>query len=52
LGRVVPEFKHPDFHEVIVSPYRVIYRIKDGSGLIEVIRVWHAARDTPEFEIE
>ena len=52
LGRVVPEFKQPDFHELIVSPYRVIYRIKDGSDLIEVIRVWHAARDTPELEIE
>jgi plasmid stabilization system protein ParE len=49
MGRVVPEFNHPDLHEVIVSPYRIIYRIKEDSPLIEVIRVWHAARDTPEL---
>ena len=49
MGRVVPEFNQPDLHEVIVSPYRIIYRIKEDPPLIEVIRVWHAARDTPEL---
>jgi plasmid stabilization system protein ParE len=50
MGRVVPEFNKQDLHEVIVSPYRIIYRLNDESKLIEVIRVWHAARDTPEVE--
>jgi len=50
IGRVVPEFNKQDLHEVIVSPYRIIYRLNDESKLIEVIRVWHAARDTPEVE--
>jgi len=50
MGRVVPEFNQKDLFEVIVSPYRIIYRLKGDSGLIEVIRVWHADRDTPEIE--
>ena len=50
MGRVVPEFNQQDLHEVVVSPYRIIYRLKDEAELIEIIRVWHAARDTPEIE--
>jgi plasmid stabilization system protein ParE len=50
MGRVVPEFNKQDLREVIVSPYRIIYRLNDESKLIEVIRIWHAARDTPEVE--
>ena len=48
MGRVVPEFGQQDLHEVLVAPYRIIYRLKDD--LIEVVRVWHAARDMPEIE--
>jgi len=50
MGRVVPEFNQQDLHEVIVSPCRIIYRLNDDASLIEVIRVWHAARDTPEIQ--
>ena len=49
MGRVVPEFNQQDLHEVIVSPYRIIYRLNEDARLIEIIRVWHAARDTPEI---
>ncbi len=50
MGRIVPEFNQQDLHEVIVSPYRIIYRVKDESNLIEIIRIWHGARDTPELK--
>ena len=50
IGRVVPEFNQQDLHEVIVSPYRIIYRLNEESKLIQVIRVWDATRDTPEIE--
>lgn len=49
LGRVVPEFSQQDLHEVIVRPYRVVYRIRDQSEVIEVLRIWHSARDTPKI---
>ena len=47
LGRQVPEFNQPDLREVLVSPYRIVYRVKDEDQLVEIVRVWHAARDTP-----
>ena len=46
-GRVVPEFGADDIREVILSPYRIIYRVRHSH--VEVIRFWHAARGTPEL---
>lgn len=48
MGRVVPEKRDPRIREIIVRPYRVIYRVIHESHLIEVVRVWHAARGQPE----
>lgn len=50
IGRIVREFNQRDIREVAVSPYRIIYRLKVESKVIEVIRVWHAARDKPEIK--
>lgn len=50
LGRKVPEFHQENLREVVVSPYRIVYRITDDIELIEILRVWHAARDVPEIE--
>lgn len=50
LGRIVPEFNQPDLHEVLVAPFRIIYRLNDEKELIEILRLWHAARDTPDIE--
>jgi toxin ParE1/3/4 len=41
-GRVVPEFNNPDIREVIVGPYRVVYRIY--SGFVGVVRIHHSSR--------
>jgi toxin ParE1/3/4 len=49
LGRVVPEFNQAHLRETVVGPYRVIYRCNQLTELIEIVRVWHAARDTPEI---
>jgi len=49
LGRVVPEFEDPVIREIVVRSYRVVYRLDDSRHLVEVIRFWHAARDTPEI---
>lgn len=47
LGRVVPEFGNPFLREVIVIPYRVIYRILPEKRSIEVLAVVHSARRLP-----
>jgi toxin ParE1/3/4 len=41
-GRVVPEFPDLPYREVIVSPYRFFYRVKDP--LVWVVAVWHGAQ--------
>ncbi|HEY0365225.1 MAG TPA: type II toxin-antitoxin system RelE/ParE family toxin, partial [Pyrinomonadaceae bacterium] len=46
-GRVVPEFDDESIRELIVRAYRIIYRLNHNERSIEVIRFWHAARDTP-----
>ena len=48
-GRIVPEFRDPRIREVIRRPCRIVYRIKANGGLIEIARVWHAARGIPEL---
>jgi toxin ParE1/3/4 len=48
-GRVVPELGRQDIREIIVSPYRVMYRRKDD--LVEIAAVRHEAREFDERAI-
>ena len=41
-GRTVPELNRPEIRELIVRPYRVVYRHR--SGVVEIVTVFHAAR--------
>jgi toxin ParE1/3/4 len=45
-GRVVPEFPDLPYREVIVSPYRFFYRIKEAT--VWVVAVWHGAQPPQE----
>ena len=47
-GRVVPEIGRQDIREIIVSPYRVMYRRTDD--LMEIAAVRHDARGFDEKE--
>ncbi len=44
-GRKVPEFEDYDFREVIFRNYRIIYRISEENKDIEILSVFHSARD-------
>ncbi|MBF0139081.1 MAG: type II toxin-antitoxin system RelE/ParE family toxin [Magnetococcales bacterium] len=48
-GRSLPEFPDLPHREVIVPPYRFIYRVSDDT--VWVVAVWHGARllANPEF---
>jgi len=48
-GRVVPEFKDSTIREIIHRPCRIVYRIKARQNMVEIVRVWHAARGVPEI---
>ena len=41
-GRTLPEFPDIPYREVIVTPYRFFYRIKDN--MVWVVAVWHGAQ--------
>jgi toxin ParE1/3/4 len=41
-GRVLPEFPDLPFREVVVSPYRFFYRVKDDA--VWVVAAWHSAQ--------
>jgi addiction module RelE/StbE family toxin len=49
LGRVVPEFKIETIREIVHRPYRIVYRVFEDRKTIEIPRVWHAARGTPDI---
>jgi addiction module RelE/StbE family toxin len=46
-GRMVPEFGRPDLRELVVRPYRLVYRVREE--VIEVVTVFHAARLLPNL---
>jgi plasmid stabilization system protein ParE len=44
-GRKVPEFDHPAIRELILSPYRIVYRVDERRKIVGVARFWHGAQD-------
>lgn len=50
MGRVVPEFDEPTIREIVVRAYRVIYRVDHRDSRVDIARVWHGARGTPQLE--
>src|SRR2546422_11469493 len=49
IGRVVPEYQRTTLREIIVRSYRIVYRVNHERSPIEIARVWHAARGTPQL---
>lgn len=49
MGRIVPEFDLPHMRELILKPYRIIYRLKKTERVVEIVRIWHAARGVPKI---
>ena len=46
-GRIVPERNTPEIREVIVRPYRIVYRVRPG--LVEIATVFRASRLIPDL---
>ncbi len=49
IGRTVPEFRRPDIRELVYRSYRIIYRVREGETILEIVRIWHAARGFPQI---
>ena len=50
LGKVFREARRESLREFSVPPYRVFYEINDDQKQIEVISIWHGARQEPELK--
>ena len=46
-GRIVPERGQPELRELIVRPYRLVYRLSDDS--IQIVTVFRASRLFPHI---
>lgn len=47
MGRAVPEFADPTVPELIVAPYRLIYRYQRERDRVQIIAVVHGSRMLP-----
>jgi addiction module RelE/StbE family toxin len=46
-GRVVPEFERTDVREIVIRPYRIVYRlVRDNE--IDILTVAHSAKLMPD----
>ncbi len=48
IGRVVPEENDEAIREIILRPYRIIYKVIVEKQTIAIARIWHGARGEPE----
>ena len=48
-GSVVREVNHPDWRQIVVRPYRIVYHLDRAAKTCEIIRVWHGARGDLEM---
>ena len=51
-GRMVPERKRAELRELICHPYRIAYVVQADHNVIQVLRLWHAARGDIELPSE
>jgi plasmid stabilization system protein ParE len=46
IGRIVPEVGEPRLRELIVRPFRIVYRVR--VDLVEIVTVFRGSRAFPE----
>jgi plasmid stabilization system protein ParE len=49
MGRMVPERRDERIREIVRGNYRIVYRVREDSRTVEIWRVWHGARGTPQL---
>ncbi|MGK7954724.1 MAG: type II toxin-antitoxin system RelE/ParE family toxin [Crocosphaera sp.] len=46
---MVPEFNDPNLRQLILKPYRIIYRVEESKKQIGIARFWHSSRESLEL---
>jgi toxin ParE1/3/4 len=50
IGPAYPRGSGGALREIVVRPYRIFYDVREVSQSVEILHVWHGARDEPTFE--
>lgn len=48
-NRAVPEKSEESVREIVLRPYRIVYYVDNSRCAIHILRLWHAARGTPDL---
>ncbi|MHC5776469.1 type II toxin-antitoxin system RelE/ParE family toxin [Nostoc sp.] len=48
-GQKVSELDEANIRQLILKPYRIIYRIEQDKKQVSIARFWHASRFSPEL---
>lgn len=48
-GQKVPEFDNPNIRQLILKPYRVVYRVEEDKKRISIARFWHSSQENLEL---
>lgn len=48
-GQIVPEFNSSNIRQVILKPYRIVYRVEEDKKRISVARFWHSSQANLEL---
>ncbi|HEY2412910.1 MAG TPA: type II toxin-antitoxin system RelE/ParE family toxin [Pirellulaceae bacterium] len=49
-GSMVPEYRVEEIRERLLHSYRIVVRVREGSGVLEVVRIIHGARLLPPMD--
>ena len=47
IGPAYPRGAQGPLREIVFRSYRIFYDVSEESGRVEILLVWHAARDEP-----
>ena len=48
-GKVYPKFSDGRVHEIPYRGYRIFYKVYEDLKRVDILLVWHGARDEPGF---
>lgn len=48
-GQQVPEFNSPEIRQLVLKPYRIVYRVEADKKRISIARFWHSSQENLEL---
>ena len=49
IGPTYPRGARGPLHEIVFRSYRIFYDVSENSRSVEILHVWHGAREEPSF---